>query len=262
MVTTKAVKSTALITLKGKWALSCAQAMIPVFATIMVLLCSKLFSLPFGDVTAYIVFGAMFTLMVAPLWLGTVRSFWRKANNANDSVSDCFYYFSGKEEYLRALKYNLRILLHWLKVSLVLLSPAIVVHIVTSSEIYEFFGVSIPLFLMNLRYFDTVLYIAAIILSAAHLISLYLPAFLFVSSEGMSPKECFERGKEIGVYTKSRFFTHLLGFSGWIVLSLLLIPLLFTMPYLLMAYVVECRYNVAFYNLSGQAQQQMPTFNV
>ena len=262
MVTTKAVKSTALITLRGNWVLSCAQAMVPVFATIIVFLSCILLSLPFGDVLAYIIFALLFAFMVAPLWLGALRTYWRSANGAKSSVSECFYYFSGKEEYMRSLKYNLRILLHWLKVSLILLLPAILVHVFTSNEIYELFGISIPLFLMNLRYLNVVFHIGALILGAAHLISLYLPAFLFVSNEDMKAKECFERGIEIGRYTKSRFFTHLLGFSWWILLSITLIPLLFTLPYLLMSYVVECRYNVAFYNLSGQAQKQTPIYNI
>ncbi len=262
MATTKAVKSTALITLKGIWAVSCAKAMIPVFATIIILLSCVLLSLPFGDILAYIIFVLLFSFIGAPLWLGTVRTYWKSANGKNEGVSGCFYYFSGKTEYTRALKYNLKILFHWLKVALILFLPAILVNVFTSSEIYELFGVSIPLFVMNLRYLDNVFHIAALILAIAHLISLYLPAFLFVSIEDMSPKECFERGIEIGTYTKSRFFTHLLGFTGWILFSATLIPLLFTMPYLLMSYVVECRYNVAFYNLSGQAQEQTPVYNV
>lgn len=262
MVTTKAVKSTALITLKGNWAVSCSKAMVPVFATIIILLSCVLLSLPFGDILAYMIFALLFTFIVAPLWLGTVRTYWKSANGEMEGVSGCFYYFSGKKEYMRALKYNLKVLLHWLKVAVILLVPAILVNVFTNSETYELFGVSIPLFVMNLRYLDKVFHIAALILAVAHLISLYLPAFLFVSIEDMSPNECFKRGTEIGGYTKSRFFTHLLGFGGWIILSATLIPLLFTMPYLLMSYVVECRYNVAFYNLSGQAQEQTPVYNV
>ncbi len=262
MVTTKAVKSTALITLKGNWAVFCAQAMVPVFATIIVLLSCVLLSLPLGDILASLIFAILFTFVVAPLWLGTVRTYWRSANGVNDGVSGCFYYFSDKQEYKKCLKYSLRILLHWTKVVFILLLPALILYVFTSSEIYEYFGISIPLFLINLRYLDGVFYLAALIVSIAHLITIYLQAFLFVSCENMTPKECFEKGIELGKYTKSRFFTHLLGFSGWILLSVTLIPLIFTLPYLLMSYVVECRYNVAFYNLSGQAQQDMPIYNV
>lgn len=262
MVTSKAVKSTALITLKENWAQSCAQSMIPVFATIIVFLCSVLLSLPFGNIIAYLIFAVIFSLIVAPLWLGTLRTFWRCANGINDGVSGCFYYFSKKNEYIRSVKFNLMILLHWIKVSLILLIPAILVHILTNSQIYDFFGLSIPLFVMNLRYLGVVFCIGALILGIAHLITLYLPAFLFVSIEDMKPPECLKRGREIGRYTKSRFFTHLISYMGWLVVSILLIPLIFTMPYLMMSYVVECRYNVAFYNLCGQAQMHTSVFNV
>ncbi|MBE6740498.1 MAG: hypothetical protein E7565_09300 [Ruminococcaceae bacterium] len=262
MVTTKAVKSTALITLKGNWALLCAQAMVPVFATIIIVLSCVLFSLPFGQIASCVIFALSFVFILSPIWLGVIRTYWRKANGVTDGVSGCFYYFSKKANYKRSLKYSFKVLLHWLRVALVLLLPVILIHVATDSEIYELFGISIPLFLMNLRYLDVVFHAVALVLATVHLINLYLPAFIFVSCEDMNPSECFFRGVEIGRYTKSRFFAHFLGFFGWILLSFLLIPLLFTLPYLLMSYVVECRYNVAFYNLSGQQQRKTPIYNV
>ena len=55
MVTTKAVKSTALTHLRDDWGRACTVAMIPVFATIAVALMGYLFTLPFGTVIAGII---------------------------------------------------------------------------------------------------------------------------------------------------------------------------------------------------------------
>lgn len=262
MVTTKAVKSTALTTLRGNWSVACTVSMIPVFATIAVFIMGNLFTLPFGNIIADIISVAVFVFLAAPLWLGAVRVFWRMANGCKDSATETFFYFSCKKEYLRCLSFNLRLTVHCLITALIFFLPAIIVYIFTSGTFFEWFGVSMPVFLVNLRYLVYVFELAAVVLTIVHLIGLYLPAFLMVSNENMTAHECFVRGIEIGKYTKNRFFTHLLGFLGWIIFSVLFIPVIFTVPYLLMSYVVECRYNVAFYNLSGKAVFEAPMHEV
>ncbi len=262
MVTTKAVKSTALTHLRGNWARACTVAMIPVFASIAVLLMGYLLTLPFGVIIGDILAVVVFILLCAPLWLGALRVFWRTANGCEDSTAETFYYFSNKKEYLRSLSFNLRVAVHWVIVELILFLPAILTYVFTSGTFFQWIGASTPLLLVNLRYLIYVFEIAAVVLTIVRLIGLYLPAFLFVSDEDMKPKDAIKRGIEIGKYTKSRFSSHLFGFSGWILFSLLFIPLLFTVPYLLMAYVVECRYNVAFYNLSGKAAIDAPMHEI
>lgn len=262
MVTTKAVKSTALITLRGNWAKACTVAMIPVFATIVTALIGYLLILPLGVVIADIITVAVFIFLCAPLWLGAIRIFWRTANRCEDGAGETFYYFSDKKSYLRSLSFNLRLAFHWVIVEFILLLPSVLTYVFTSGAFFQWIGASTPLFLINLRYLIYVFEIAAVVLTIVHLIGLYLPAFLFVADENMNPSDCINRGIEIGRYTKGRFTSHLFGFSGWIIFSLLFIPLLFTVPYLLMSYVVECRYNVAFYNLSGKAALDAPMLEV
>ena len=262
MVTTKAVKSTALTHLRDDWGRACTVAMIPVFATIAVALMGYLFTLPFGTVIAGIIAVALFIFLCAPLWLGALRVFWRTSNNCKDSTAETFYYFSGKQAYLRSLSFNLRVALRWIVVGLILFFPCELIYIFTSGEFFRWIGTSTPLILLNFRYLTYFFETAAVLLAVIHLINLYLPAFLFVSDETMKPSECIKRGIEIGRYTKNRFTSHLFGFTGWIIFSLLFIPLIFTVPYLLMAYTVECRYNVAFYNLSGEAAVDVPMHEV
>ena len=262
MVTTKAVKSTALVHLRGNWGRVCTVAMIPVFATIAVLLMGYLLTLPFGVIIGDAIAVMVFVFLCAPLWLGALRVFWRTANGCDDSPAETFYYFTLKKEYMRSLSFNLKVAVHWVVVEFILFLPAILTYIFTSGTFFQWIGASTPLLLVNLRYLIYVFEIAAVVLTVVHLTSLYLPAFLFVSNEEMKPRECINRGIQIGKYTKGRFWSHLLGFSGWIVFSLMFIPMLFTVPYLLMSYVVECRYNVAFYNLSGKAALDAPMLEV
>lgn len=262
MVTTKAVKTTALIHLRGNWANACTVAMIPVFATVVVVLMGYLFSLPFGAVVANIIAVTVFLLICAPLWLGALRVYWRMANGCFDGATETFYYMSGKKEYLRCLLFNLKVVVHWLAVGLLLFLPCIITGVFTSEEFYRSVGISMPLVVHNLKYLVNVFKIAAIVLTAVHLIALYLPAFLFVSNEYAEPGQCIKRGLDVGRYTKGRFAGHIPGFLCWILLSLTFIPLIFTVPYLLMSYVVACRYSVAYYNLSGQAASDAPMHEV
>ncbi len=262
MVTVKAVKSTALTHLRDNWARLCSVAMVPAFATAIIVLMGYLLTMPFGTIIAQVIAVMVFIFVCSPLWLGALRVFWRTANGCEDTVSEAFYYFTGKQEYLRSLSFNLRVALHWLIVEVILFLPCVIIYIFTSGTFFQWIGASTPLILVNLRYLITVFEIAAIILTVFHLVSFYLPAFLFVSDETMKPKSCIERGVEIGRYTKGRFASHSFGFIHWILLSLLFVPIIFTLPYLIMAYVVECRYNVAFYNLSGQAATEAPMHEV
>lgn len=262
MVTTKAVKSTVLTHLRGNWARLCTVAMIPVFATIAVVLMGYLLTLPLGGVIADIIAVLVFVFLCAPLWLGALRVFWRTANGCEDSPAETFYYFSDKKEYSRSLSFNMRVTVHWLIVEVVVFLPCVLTYVFTSGTFFQWIGASTPLIFVNLRYLIYVFEVAAIMLTIVHLVGFYLPAFLFVSDETMKPADCMKRGVEIGRYTKGRFSSHLFGFSGWILFSLLFIPMIFTVPYLLMAYVVECRYNVAFYNLSGQAAADAPMLEV
>ena len=262
MVTTKAVKSTALEHLRGNWPKACSVAMIPVFATIAVVLIGYLLTLPFGTVIADVISVIIFILLCAPLWMGALRVYWRLANGCDDDVAEAFYYFSGKKEYKRCFLFNLRVTAYWLKVELLVFFPCLLTYVFTNGDFYEWLGISMPLILLNLRYLIYVFYLLAFIVTIIHIVKLYLPAFLLVSDEEMPPVLCFKRGIEVGAYTKSRFSGFAIGFLGWIILSLLFIPLLFTVPYLLMSYVVACRYNVAYYNISGKAQEDAPMHEI
>ncbi len=262
MATVKAVKTTALTILKKNWAKACTAAMLPICVVIVLVMGWQLLFVPFGAFGASIITLVIFIAVLMPLWFGCVRYFWRMANSAEDSVDEAFYYFSGFRAYFRAFSFNVRLMLRVLFRGLLTFLPSIVVLLFTSNESFEFIGVSMPQFLFNLRYLIYVFAPVAILYMTYYVLKLYLVSFLFVSDETMKPKECIKRGIAIGKYTRLIFFGHIWGFVGWVALSLLAVTLIFTLPYLLMAYIVECRYNVAYYNLSGKSNAQAPIHEV
>lgn len=262
MATVKAVKSTALTSLKDNWMKSCIAAMLPISVIIVLVLTYQLLLVPLGNLGAGIVIGIFSFLLILPLWLGTLRFFWRMANSADDSVDEIFYYFSDKKAFFCVFEFDLRLTLRIFLVGILVFLPSIIVLLITSNAFFEFIGVSMPHFLFNLRYMVYLFAPAAVFYMTYYVLKLYLVSFLFISDEEMKPKECIKRGIEIGKYTRITFFSHIWGFMGWIVFSLLAVTLIFTLPYLMMSYIVECRYNIAYYNLSGKSSAEPPALEI
>lgn len=261
MIPTKAVKSTALMTLKGKWGNSIVTAIIPFCAFLIVYIAVSLLDLPMGDFSVIIGI-ALYVLTVAPLLNGAVRCYWYMANSCESSPMDVFYYFTSLKYYKKALTFNFFITLRLLIVSLIFLSPSYIVSAITNEAFFEFIGVATPIWVLSLEIIVYAVRFVGFVAIIAYAISLYLPAFLFVCDEEMKPRDCIKRGIEIGKYTVNRFASHLLGFVGWMFISMLIVPLVFTAPYLIMSYVVDCRYSIAYYNRFGYRMQGALTHEV
>jgi uncharacterized membrane protein len=54
----------------------------------------------------------------------------------------------------------------------------------------------------------------------------------------------------ISKHSSGAFASLILSFFGWFLLSLFGIPLVYTLPYFLISYVVHCRFAIVNYNLN------------
>ena len=247
MIEAKAVKSTALATLKDNWAWAIAVCMVPICATFCI---NIVFNLLYGvmGLVSYILCAVFFMLCVSPLILGSIRMFWRLAYKEKDNLLSLFYYYESKQSYLKALSFSLRFALKIAISCVVFLILPAAVYAVSSGWIFTVFGAEIPAFANYMGLLVNLLFLCAVFLIIVRFVNLYLTIFLFVADESLSPKQCMIKGVHIGRLTKGMFSVHIFAFSGWIILSLFIVPLPFTLPYLLMSYVVDCRYSVAYYN--------------
>ncbi len=261
MISSKAVKATAKMLLKENWTGAIAVAAAPVLATSVVYIASYLLNLPLGNFSVIINIVAYFFLL-SPLWLGVFRCYWRMANDVKDAYSETFYFFSSFHLYKRALAYTFKITFRLAVVFLLFFLPAIIVKLLTTEYFYEFFGMTTPLWVLGFSPAFYVLEFAGLSASVAYLFGIFLPTFLFVANEDMSASDCIKRGIEIGKTCKNSIATITLSYSWWILLSLFMVPLLFTLPYLLMSYIVACRFGVTQYNLNIDKMNEIPTHEV
>ncbi len=261
MASSKAVKMTALATLKGNWGNAAFMAMIPFSASAVTYLIGSLLSLPLGDFSV-IIMAVLSVFVCSPLWLGVLHCYWRMANGCTDKATEVFYYFTDWSGYIRAAAFSLRIFAFIFGGIVVFTLPAGIADFLTSEGFYELIGIATPLWVLNLNFISDILMFAAFVAAIAYVICFYLPAFIFVTKEDMKPQECISEGLRIGKFTKNSFSSYVFSFIGWIFLSMFFIPVIFTVPYMLMSYTVACRYGVAVYNRIVEESMRVPTHEV
>lgn len=260
MIQTNAVKSTARATLKGKWLWACAVSLIPLFSFSVVFLIESILNVVFGKLA--IVFGVLLNLFLTfPLILGVLRVYWFFINSADESIVKVFHYFSDFVKYKRAMAFVLRVFLPILLTGIVLFLPSIFLGWVASGRFFEFFNLSIPLFIGGLRNIAIVLAIASGVILIVKALNIFIAAFLFVSDDEMPSKKCISLALEVSKKTKSMYVSHIFGFSFYIIISIFALPLIFTAPFLLISYLIDCRFCVAYYNRLGSMKNSAPVYS-
>ncbi len=243
------VKATAKTALGGRFYRCIIACTVFVFTVLIGLYSAQLigFVSPFSY-TADIAFVLFAVLLFAPLFLGLVRFFWRLIWDEDDSPVLVFHYFSSPALYMRALKLVLFLGIRVGIAALLLYLPAIVVDIFSGSGIYDMLSIPMPLWISNFRVISVCLKAVAGV--GIFFISLkwYMAPFLYVADEEMDALEAIHMSSTISRGTTLDFFLLILSCTHWIILSLLLLPIVFTLPYFIAIYIVHCRYAVTHYN--------------
>ncbi len=243
------VKITAKAALRQGFLKSVAVSCILLFAFFSVIITASLASVFVGNV-GYVISIAILTLFVlCPLFLGALYYFRRLLWNQNDSVLVIFKYFSNASEYKRALHISLLIAVRLLLLSVILYLPCIVVWLLSNEQIYSFFNLSLPVWTSNLWTLNSFLAIIASLALVFIMLKYYLAPFIFVSNDNIDPAEAVNMSTIISKRTGADFFGLTLSFIGWILVSFLVAPLIFTLPYFMASYGVHCRFAITAYNL-------------
>ena len=210
-------------------------------------LCSVLSTVT-GSVAASFVFVLLEILIMAPLFLTTLRFFRRMQWGIEDRIISIFEVFANKALYKRALRFTVSISLRVLGIALLLFIPYTFFRLLTSNAFYEQLGLAMPVWAANFEFVPVFLRTIADVALFFIMLRYYLAPFLFVADEEMDPAEALLTSKIISRRTAFDYFTLILSFLPLILLSVFVMPLLFTMPYFIMAYLVHCRFAVAQYN--------------
>ncbi len=242
------VKDTAKTALKPNYLKSVIGSTVVVFSSIICYLLSKLLGTVFGRVAYYTVLALFILFILIPLFYGLIRFFRRMQWGQNDGVISIFYYFSSKHSYLRVIKLNVIIALRLLVIGLVLMIPAVITDVLQNGHLYDLFGITMPLWTSNLWIVSEVLKVSALIVLFFVSLRFYIAPFLFVADDGIDVLEALHFSTVISKRTAFDFFFLIISFALWILLSILLMPLCFILPYFIMSYLVHCRFAVAQYN--------------
>lgn len=245
---TSVVKQTAKTILKGNMLRSVTAASIAIvgslIANYIVSLVAHIISEPVAVLMQY----AFIVLLVLPLFLGLLRFFRRMQWGVNDDVVSVFHYFSDINCYKRALKLILPISLQIFVRMLIFTLPVSILTTLSNAQFYKEMGLKMPPWAYDIQAVIVFFEIIAIILVIVSSLRFYLAPFLYVADEEMDYAEAIHRSRVISKRARLDFIFLILSLILWILLSLLLVPFIFTLPFFMLCYLVHCRFAVAQYN--------------
>ena len=247
-ITVDATKKTAKSALAGNWAKAIAIAAVLIFSGMVIYIALSFFATVLPDIITLLIMALITIFVFMPLLMGALRSYWRIIWDSDDTIDSLFYYFVSAKNYKRVAKLVFSLLLRAVLVGVLSLIPAFLVEFFSKAEVYEYFGMSTPAWISNLWIVSGFLKVAAVILLAAVMLKYYLSFFLVVADEEMDVYEAIHKSTLLSRATSIDFLGLLLSFFGWILISLTVIPLIFTLPYFLTTYLVHARFTVANYN--------------
>ncbi len=258
-VSTNVVKITAKTALKGRWLKAIAAGAIPIFIFLICQYSAAFLSEVIGEIGAEIILCFMLVFLVLPVVLGLLKFYWRILFSADDSPVYVFYWFSSKKSYLKCLKFIFRFVFNIVLWLVVFNVPSFLLKLFSSESFFELLGFPMPIWMANLTFYTTFIHVAANILTFVLTLKYYLAPVLFVADDEIDTDEAMHMSAVISKKTSIDFITLIFSNFGWIFLSLLILPLFFTLPYLLFKYLVHVRFSVAEYNLHIK-QSQQPIF--
>lgn len=242
------VKSVAKDALKKDFLKSVVVCCVLIFVFFIGMLTSSLISIFTGSIGYIVAMSAFVFLILAPLSLGVLYYFRRLIFEQNDSVLIIFRYFSNIQEYKRAMHLVSLLTIRFIGIATVLYLPCIIVTLLSSESFYTVFNIPLPLWTSNLWALNYFLAFLAFLGLVFIMLKYYLAPFIFVSNDTLDPAEAVNMSKIISKRAGADFFGLVLSFIPWILLSIFVAPLIFTLPYFITSCCVHCRFAITMYN--------------
>lgn len=201
-------------------------------------------------------------VLFAPLLLGYLRHLWRMSSGVTDNPIAIFYYFSYTKLYFKSLRLIISLFLRIGLCYLIFLIPYFVLQVITGTWIYETLDITVPLWTLSFSNIITVLHYVATVATVFSCFKYYLAPMIFVADDKIDTAEAVHLSTVIAKKTMLDFIFLCFSFLGWIALSLLTLPLIYTLPYMFLAYLKHCSYAVDTFNsdISKMNYDDIPTF--
>lgn len=215
-----------------------------------------------GEIFSSVFFIIISLFMFAPVFFGCLRFFWRLLCGVSDNTITIFHYFTSKELYFKALKLTFKLALKGLIYFVILSIPYFMVFLISNVKTYELLNITIPLWTANLSNIAVFLRSIATVGTIFLMLKYYLAPMLIISDENMDVTEAMYMSVVISKNTMLEFIYLAFSMLGWMLLSLLFIPLVFTIPLFITVYLTHCSFAVSDYNehIKKMNQENFPTF--
>lgn len=247
------VKSTAKASMKGKEISAIIAAMTVVLSLLFLLMLSgglSVISSGIMGLGVIAVAAVLFLLVFFPVILGSVRYFWRLTGGADDGPAEVFFYFQSLFVWKRAIKAGLFMLFKCFTAMFTCLLPYFIVTVLSNSWIYRFLGTEVPLWVAGLALVQSFLQVVGVFAGLAVISRYYLFAAIVVMDDDMLLLEAMHISVMVSRRSVSAFLALVVALFGWIILSFLALPLLYTAPLFFGCYAVHCRYALVNYNMN------------
>lgn len=256
MPPTKAVKANTKTALHEKWpqVIGIGAILLSVLAIhfVLISIVATLLTGFVGELWATII-GLAVGLLVCqffgmPLIYGALRWFWFTVGDADVPLCEIFCYFSRGGEYLRALSLSFRVFVRIVTILFLCFLPSLIVLAVRHPYTYDLLNFSMPYWASSIWALGNVLTAFGTVLSAILLLRYFAAPILVINNPSITPQEALHLSVILSKNANGRTLGFILSFIGWGLLSLLAVPLLFTLPYFLGCYCVYCRFLIHHYN--------------
>ena len=255
-----AVKSKAKTSLKTKWPLAIIVSTVFLltyfFGVFFVQFFSSIDNQNLGGVVQIVIAAAYWILFFLPLFLGVLRWFWCITGGHNNELKEIFVYFSSVKGYVRTLVFAASFAVRIVFCAIVVFLPAAIANMLSSSVFYGIIGFSMPLWSANLPVVADFLEVIGVIMLAFLTLRLYLSPLLLVIDDDMHPGEAFHISILISRDFLMNFIILSFSFCGWFLLSLLAVPLFYTLPLFIASFAVHGRFAINYYNTKVKHWQQ------
>lgn len=242
------VKITAKNALKDNFLKASIACLILVFTWLICVNSAGLLSYAFGNAVAELFFVLLAIFLVLPVFLGVLRYIWRMLHSVTDNPVAVFYWFSEKALYVKAIRFILQYALRIALWFAILNIPSLLLFALSKSFIFDFVGTSTPLWTANLEYYSVLLRNISWVLVFFITLKFYLAPILLIADENMDINEAMYLSSVISRKSSIDFIGLIFSSAGWILLSVFVLPLIFTLPLLLGFYTVHGRFAVTEYN--------------
>ena len=178
------------------------------------------------------VFSAVYCLfVVTPFAFGVMRWFWHITSGKDVAMKEAFYYFSSGKQFFKVVLVSLGLFLRLAVAVVICFMPYILLTLLTTPDIYNYFGYAMPINLSGLNPLASLAEFIGFFYFAFWATRYALVFVPMMNDESLSASKIFKETLKLARHRAIRTLAFLLSFIDWVLLSVLFVPLIYVLPF-------------------------------